>query len=122
MVLIEDTSHGFALESSAMDTTDRYQLMEALVLKSAANQTVERVRGNTVQKLVRSRGHVSDKASPLTQTKARIDEAMATIASMSSEKADVEIDGAISSAAKAISENHEAHERIKRELEEMLES
>ena len=121
MALIEDSRHGFALEADAMDITDKYQLMEALVLLSVATQKVQRVRDNSVRKLARSRGHVSDKASPLMQSKARIDEAMATIASVSSGKADVEIDAAISSAAKAISENREAHERIKRELEEMLE-
>ena len=120
MALIENPRQGFELEAGVMDITDKKQLMEVLVLLSVAMHKVERVRGNTVRKLARSRGHVSNKASPLMQTKARIDEAMATIASMSIGKADVEIDAAISSAAKAISENREAHERIKRELEEML--
>ena len=54
------------------------------------------------------------------QTKVHIDEAMATIASVSFGDVDVEIDAAISSAEQTISDNREAHERIKRELEVLL--
>ena len=121
MALIKDSRHGFELEAGEMDSTDKYHLMEALVLLSVARQKVQRVRGNTARKLARSRGHVVDQASPLMQTKACIDEAMATIASVSPGEGDAEIDAAISSAATAISENREAQERTKRELEEMLE-
>ena len=63
MGLIEDPRHGFELETSVIDETDRNQLMEALVWLSVATQKVERVRGNTVRMLARSRGHVSDQAS-----------------------------------------------------------
>ena len=120
MGLIEDPKHGFELEAGVIDETDKNQLMEALVWLSLATQKVERVRRNTVQTLVRSRGHVSEQASPLMQAKGHIDEAMATIASVSFGDVDVETAAALSSAEQSISENLETHERVKRELEELL--